>query len=465
MGKKSLFLKLFSALNLILILAICIFMQPTKITEAIQNGRNLTVYESISIALSENPSIEASNARIIASAAKMAQAKAAFFPTLILENEYMRMDAPSLNFTKTIDSRMLSFQTDFNNPKPLNNYETGLSLRYNIYKGGKDWYGLKQAKIGNNMMKSQHKELINYLVFSVVTSYYDVLAAKEQVKVAMDSKRTVEAQLNKIKILYEGGAVLKSDLLSLEVRLAEARERLIVARNSFELTKVAFATLLGISSKPSFTLSEEVWQPAALPDNVDEAISIARENRGLIKVVRHEVDKAEATIKKARGGYLPEASILSRYYFDDEDLGYDGERKNWFIAVRVDWTLFDGFLTKNRVNESKAYLREAEADLKEAFLHVEKEVRSANLLLSEAKARLDVTSASVAQAEESLRLVKLSYDGGATDVTRYLDAELDLTTARTFHINSSYDIKKAIANCLFSMGYCGICARELDEDQ
>ena len=243
------------------------------------------------------------------------------------------------------------------------------------------------------------------------------------------------------------------------------RSRLIAARNSYELTKVAFSTLLGISSKPSFTLSEEVWQPAALPNTVEEAILFARENRELIKVVGHETDKAEAAMKKARGGYFPEASIWSRYYYDDEDLDYDGGRKNWFIALRVDWTLFDGFLTKNRINESKAYLQEAEADLQEVFLHVEKEVRSAFLLLSEAKARLEVTSASVAKAEESLRLVKLSYDDGATDVTRYLDAELDLTTARTFHINSSYDIKKAIANCFFSMGYCGICARGLDEDR
>ena len=155
----------------------------------------------------------------------MAQAKAAFFPKVILENEYMRMDAPSLNFTKTIDSRMLSFETDFNNPGPLNNYETGLSLRYNIYRGGKDWYGLKQAEIGKNMAKSQHNELINHLVFNVVTSYYNVLAAKEQISVAIDSKKSVEAQRDKIKILYEGGAALKSDLLSLEVRLAEAKEQ------------------------------------------------------------------------------------------------------------------------------------------------------------------------------------------------------------------------------------------------
>ncbi len=83
---------------------------------------------------------------------------------------------------------------------------------------------------------------------------------------------------------------------------------------------------------------------------------------------------------------------------------------------------------------------------------VQLEVKSAYLNLTEAQARCRVSQASVASAEQSLTLVQRQFDGGAATVTRYLEAELDLTRARQRAAAARYDRVKASADIARSLG-------------
>jgi outer membrane protein TolC len=82
------------------------------------------------------------------------------------------------------------------------------------------------------------------------------------------------------------------------------------------------------------------------------------------------------------------------------------------------------------------------------------------LKLEEAKARLAVTEASAAQAEESLRLVKKQYEGGSATITRYLDTELSLNRARIRSTAAFYDREKTRAAVGRALGYWGKYAGE-----
>ncbi len=425
----------------------------------IVKAREINIFEAINIAMSSNPELMSREARIRAAEAKRGQVKSAFWPRLTLESEYMRTDAPRWIFSKIIDSREISMQSDFNDPPILDNVENGISFKYNLYRGGIDRRSLDQSEFFNKISKFQYDETLNYIVLSVIVSYYDVLAARDRVKVAEESVNTVKSQLRSTDILYENGAALKSDVLSLKVRLAEAKDLLLTSKNSYELAMVAFKTILGQSLHSSYLLSDHEWKPMPVPETPEKALAMAKENRGIVNAAAEGIKTAEAEISKALGGYLPEANMWGSYYYDDSNPKFDMDEENWVVAFRMDWTIFDGFLTKNRIAEARAGLDEAEAEMKKALLHIERDVRSAYLNLSAAKDKLAVAAVSVEQAEESLRLVKLSYEGGAANITRYLDAELDLTTARTLNIKASYDVKKAIANCFYATGYCGICVQ------
>ena len=86
------------------------------------------------------------------------------------------------------------------------------------------------------------------------------------------------------------------------------------------------------------------------------------------------------------------------------------------------------------------------------MLEVQLDVKTACLRVEEARSRLDVASASVTQAEETLNLVRRQFEGGTATVTRYLEAELMLTRARMRETNARYDLKKAMADTRRAMG-------------
>jgi len=82
-------------------------------------------------------------------------------------------------------------------------------------------------------------------------------------------------------------------------------------------------------------------------------------------------------------------------------------------------------------------------------------VKSAFLKHAEAKARWEVSEASVAQAEESLRLVQKQYDGGSATITRYLEAELAWNRSRLRATTAFYDRQKTAAAIGRAIGYWG----------
>ena len=67
------------------------------------------------------------------------------------------------------------------------------------------------------------------------------------------------------------------------------------------------------------------------------------------------------------------------------------------------------------------------------------EVKDAYLARSEAALRIDVLEGSVAEAEESLRIISERYVSGLALVTDLLDAEVALTNIKLHLLSAQYD--------------------------
>lgn len=121
----------------------------------------------------------------------------------------------------------------------------------------------------------------------------------------------------------------------------------------------------------------------------------------------------------------------------DPDLSLD--RDHFTVGVTAEVDLFTGFATDSKVAAARRRLAEAQALEERTRLAVEEEVRKAQLAYREALARVKVTQAAVGAAEEALRLVSEQYRGGTATVTRYLEAEVALASARARAIAARYE--------------------------
>jgi len=169
--------------------------------------------------------------------------------------------------------------------------------------------------------------------------------------------------------------------------------------------------------------------PAAEGDaSLEELMAAAKRSRPEIEGMQYRILAFERMVSAAKADYYPQLNAIAHYDIDTED--FSDTSDSWTIGLGVNLSLFDGFLTRSAVSSARAQLREAQAQYEQFLLQVEMDVKNAYLARSEALARLAVLKETIAEAEESQRIISARYEEGMALVTDLLDSEVALTNAR-----------------------------------
>jgi outer membrane protein TolC len=249
----------------------------------------------------------------------------------------------------------------------------------------------------------------------------------------------------------------------MKVRLAQSRENLVRAENNRSLSLAALANLLGLDPDTPLILTEGDRMETSFPSEYEEGLVQALAHRPELQKIRLQIIQSQMALDAARSEYLPKLDAHFTYYLDAPNLDFDADLANWTAGVILNWDVFTGLSTNSKVKKAKGVIDEMLAADRKTTQSIQLDLKTAFLKLGEAKASLAVSEASVAQAEESLRLVKKQYMGGSATVTRYLEAEAARNRARIRATATYYDREKNIANLGRALGYWGRYAREVME--
>ncbi|MFA6072137.1 MAG: TolC family protein, partial [Janthinobacterium sp.] len=225
---------------------------PEKIT-----AQSFTLEQAIDYALANNPDLQIAIERISQAEAQLGVAMSAFYPEVTARVSYQHSNNPAQVFSMIVAQRDFNANsiTDINNPGYRQNFRPEIIGKLSLFRGFQDYYNSKAADLGIDAVEFERSAVHNALIEAVTASYYSYLASLEAQKVAEDSISAIDSQLKHTKLKYEAGTVLKSDVLSLEVKSAEAQEAKIRAANGIELSKTSIANLLGLSSYQAFTVA------------------------------------------------------------------------------------------------------------------------------------------------------------------------------------------------------------------
>lgn len=405
----------------------------------------LTLETAITTALKNNPDIRMARTLIKKTEASVKKTEAVFWPKVTAFSELSAGDAPSAFLFKTIDQRELPPDIDFNDPGSFTNTEVGIMAGINLYNGGKNRLEkqLAQKKLADRTALAFQTE--NDRIAAVIQMFLTALKAREYIRIAQTSVQTVEEQLDMMTVRFKGGSVLKSDVLSLKVRLAEAKKNLVESKNTFATTMTALATLMGYTPGHSFSLDPDPDSTCqvSFPVSIDQAYALALEKRPELHRAKQQIDMARTAVSLAESGYRPRVDLQARWYMDSENFSYHTSKDNYTASLNFAWDLFDGFATRARIAEAGHELERALEAREKIRMQIYQDVKQAYLAHENAQQRLHVARSSVDMAKESLHIVKKRYDGGAEPITRYLEVELDRTRAGINKAAAFYDGKAA----------------------
>jgi len=412
----------------------------------------LTISSALHLAIKNNPDARIALTRIEQARANLCASNASFYPTVNFYTEFVNGETPSGYLFKTIDQRKLPPNTNFNNPGWFENYETGIKVQYNLFSGGRHMLQQRMAEDGEKVAQMDKVSIENELMASVVNAYYDTLAANDYVQIAKESVSTVEQQLRLMKVRFEAGGALKSDVLSLEVRLAQAKEILVQSNNQHQTALSVFANLLGFSPDSPVAPSKTSDLTINIPESYTKGFQTALDNRPEIKKIKQLIDQGQMGIHAAQAGFLPQVDLFTHHYYDAWNMGYHAKRRNWTAGAMLNWNIFDGMYTQSQVKKATALHAELLESYRKTILNIRLDVKNAYLNLDAANARLTVARSSVENARESFSLVKKQYEGGSVNITRYLEAELDRNRARIRATAAFFDREKGLANIARATG-------------
>ena len=198
-------------------------------------------------ALNHNPDARIARQRIAAAQAGLERANAAVWPRLQFQSSYTRTDNPMMVFGSILNQRAYpSAGLNFNDVPDADDLNTRGLVTVPLYAGGKIKAGREAAKANTEAARQENEAVRNALGFEVSRGFYSVLKTRQFIRAAEAAVNSFETNLSIAQKRLEGGTLLKSDVLDLEVRLAQAREDLVRARNANALAGRALRNLLGI---------------------------------------------------------------------------------------------------------------------------------------------------------------------------------------------------------------------------
>lgn len=412
-------------------------------------GGPLALADAINLALHQSPSILRAEKDLEASQGIVIQTRAIALPGVALNGSYGSVQRTDVD---VIEAPGFTFGTP-------QNWSSQVRIVQSLYQGGRMLSALRAARLTKQQAVLTYQTAVADTVLAVQLAYYDVLLAAQQIIVQEASVGLLTNELADTTRRFDAGTVPRFNVLRAEVELANARPKLIAARNNFRISKNNLANVLGLNV-PRGTF-EDI--PLNLSDRLEaepfnselpRAIDLALEKRTELGVLRNAEALRKEDIVSAKAGYKP---VLQGY------VGYDLHNSilssnlsttdyGWIAGVQLNWSLFDGFRTQGRVKEATANYERAGIDLDDKRRGIELEVRTAYSNFIQAREVLESEKKVVEEGEEALRLAHARSEAGTGTQLDVLSAQTALTEARTTQIQALHDYEAARARLQRSIG-------------
>jgi outer membrane protein TolC len=422
---------------LFFLLSIFLILSNTEADEpVIKAGESLNLERCIEIALKMHPSILRDRYTVREKEAILGQAKAPYYPKLDTSAGLTR------NFVeKDTQDRYFS----------LNMYNENLAnatLDQLIYDFGKTPTDVKAKKFSVESSRFDLDDTTTAVTNNVKSAYYGVLKAKRTRDVNLETVEQYGQHLSQAKVLFEAGKKPKYDVTKAELDLSNAQLDLITAENDLKVAWVKLSNAMGIDAEVEYKIEDTLFfEDYGI--TLEDALNRAYQNRPDLKSLIAQKESAAKSAEHAKKNYFPTIKGKAGYNFigSEYPLG-----QGWNAGVTMSLNIFEGNLTRNKVEESMAKAKSIEARIDSKKLDILLEVKQAYLNLLKAKEKNRNTEIQIRQATENLELANLRYNAGLAEPIEITDATVSYSKAKLSNISTLYDYRIEQANIEKAMG-------------
>jgi outer membrane protein len=395
----------------------------------------LDIETAVTIALADNPGLDAAMARVRQAKAQVEQARSAYWPRLDANASGARVDLSENRYQESLaTARFFNPSATVENPEAY--YNTDLTASWTLFDGFERKFSNVSARYGEQSSAAALKDARRLLISAVAFSYFSAQLALENIAIAKADEEFNQRQLADAQARQRVGTGSLSDVLNFQVRKNQAKTTRINEEYRYEIALYGLAALLGV---PESRLPGHVQLARLAPETapelskppVEELIAGAMDLRPDIQQARWGLKQTEAQIKVAQSDYYPSVFLAGSLEGERSgDMGFEQDDFGNRVQVGLSYNLFSGGYTRARVSEARQHKTELEKRLEELILSATADIRSSAALVATAQTQVALQRDNVALVQRTRDLVEKEYNAGQGSLVRLNEAQKDLTTAQ-----------------------------------
>ena len=327
-----------------------------------------------------------------------------------------------------------------------------INANLTVFNGFGNVHGYKAASGSKTAARDRYLQARQNVVYETERRFFEVRRQESLLQVQKEAVDLSAEQLKKTSAMKDLGAATQADVYKAEVDRSNSQLTSLRAERDLEVARASLLSYLGRDPREPLELAPEEPSIGETPD-LTAAIDRALQMNPRSPRRAPDTPRAARTWKAVKADRLPSVSLFGNTnYYNVTFKGWDDNSVEWQYGVAVDFTVFDGFLTRSRIDRAEADQLRARRAAESAERDVVLAVRQSLLDLEITRRAIEVAEEGVRSSEEDLRLAQERYRLGEGTILDVIDAQVNLTRARTARENTRFDARLALSAVKSAVG-------------
>ncbi len=403
--------------------------------------KTLSLDEAINTALNKNTTLQKSENTLKSYQSGVKAAVGNFLPTLGAYGNWNWTKSEEAGGNFIFQGSVIPIPSSTSQNR---NYTVGASSDITLFDGLSNIAMLSQSQNDFEAWKLTLERLKQDIVFQTISLFYDVINAKQLLKVKEEDVKWNQKNLETITERNKLGAVTLADVYNQQVQEGNAELALIQAKNDLETARTNLLYYLGLDVLTDYEFEEpaEINTPEAGKEmnyqDLTELVTRALSTRSDYKSAKLSLESAQNGITIAQSGYFPRLTGSISYQLRADALENLNDSKYLSVSATLSIPIFSGFSTENRVQIAEVTAENKDVELTELERNIKRNIQKNYLDLQAAEKSLSVNEKNVKAAEENRKIEEEKYSLGSGTLLNVLIANSNYTIARTNYINAKF---------------------------
>ncbi len=393
---------------------------------ALANTAKANLFDIYSLAEKSDPIYLGSEANYLAKKQSLTQSWASVLPKITLSAYRSDLSQD----IKTTTSRATSYSGD--------GYT--LSIRQTLYRRS-DFLRINQSNATVLKAQAEFDFAKHDLILRVANSYFNVLAAKDNLKFNTSEYKALSRRLLQSQQQFQVGLIAITDVHEARARHDQSAAQLIVAKNEVQITLENIRELTGETPDDIEAFTKNINLIAPQPEDINEWIKIALSNNLELQAAKQFMQIAKDEIAIQRAGHLPTLDLVAEQSNNNTGGGFFGSREidQTSISLQLNLPLYEGGLTSSKTTQARYEYNAAKQQYIQSKRVTERLVRSSYLNVMAMISQVKALKQAVISSNKALETTQAGLEVGSRTTVDVLNSQRELFRAKKDYARARYN--------------------------